>query len=55
MSEQLGAEGVVQVMNDVFQIIQEEVDGEILKFIGDALLLIFLVKNIQTINPWHVP
>lgn len=41
MSEQLGAEGVVQVMNDVFQIIQEEVDGEILKFIGDALLLIF--------------
>ena len=41
MSEQLGAEGVVKVMNDVFQIIQEEVDGEILKFIGDALLLIF--------------
>ena len=41
MSEQLGAEGVVRVMNDVFQIIEEEVGGEILKFIGDALLLIF--------------
>ena len=41
MSEQLGAEGVVQVMNDVFQIISEEMEGEILKFIGDALLLIF--------------
>ena len=41
MSEQLGAEGVVRVMNDVFQIIEEEVGGEILKFIGDALLVIF--------------
>ena len=44
MSERLGAEGVVQVMNDVFQIIEEEVakfGGEILKFIGDALLVIF--------------
>ena len=44
MSERLGAEGVVQVMNDVFQIIEEEVQelgGEILKFIGDALLIIF--------------
>lgn len=44
MSEQLGAEGVVRVMNDIFQIIEEEViaaQGEILKFIGDALLIIF--------------
>lgn len=41
MSEQLGAKGVVEVMNDVFQIIEDEVGGEILKFIGDALLLIF--------------
>ena len=41
MSEQLGAKGVVKIMNDVFQIIEEEVGGEILKFIGDALLLIF--------------
>ena len=44
MSEKLGAEGVVKVMNDVFQIIEEEVlprCGEILKFIGDALLVVF--------------
>ena len=44
MSEQLGAEGVVKVMNDVFQIIEDEIlprCGEILKFIGDALLVIF--------------
>ena len=44
MSEKLGAEGVVKVMNDVFQIIEDEVlprYGEILKFIGDALLVIF--------------
>ena len=44
MSEKLGAEGVVKVMNDVFQIIEDEVlprHGEILKFIGDALLVIF--------------
>lgn len=44
MSEQLGAQGVVRVMNDVFEIIEAEVlkyGGEILKFIGDALLIIF--------------
>lgn len=44
MSEHLGAEGVVGVMNDIFQIIEEEIlsaRGEILKFIGDALLIIF--------------
>lgn len=44
MSEKLGAEGVVKVMNDVFQIIEDEVTavgGEICKFIGDALLIIF--------------
>ena len=44
MSEKLGAQGVVKVMNDVFQIIEEEVanaHGEILKFIGDALLVVF--------------
>ena len=45
MSERLGAEGVVRVMNDVFQIIEDEIlprRGEILKFIGDALLVVFL-------------
>ena len=44
MSERLGAEGVVRVMNDVFQIIEDEIlprRGEILKFIGDALLVVF--------------
>jgi adenylate cyclase len=44
MSEKLGAEGVVKVMNDIFQIIEEEIsprNGEILKFIGDALLVVF--------------
>ena len=44
MSEQLGATGVVKIMNHVFEIIEQEVlaqGGEILKFIGDALLVIF--------------
>ena len=44
MSEKLGAEGVVKVMNDIFQIIEAEIaprNGEILKFIGDALLVVF--------------
>ncbi len=44
MSEKLGAKGVVTVMNDIFQIIEEEINprnGEILKFIGDALLVVF--------------
>ena len=44
MSEQLGAQQVVEVMNAVFQEIESEIrayDGEILKFIGDALLVIF--------------
>ncbi len=53
MSEQLGAEGVVQVMNDVFQLIEEEVSergGEILKFIGDALLVIFPIGEAEDEN-----
>lgn len=41
ISEQLETKVLVQVMNDIFQIIEEEMEGEILKFIGDALLLIF--------------
>lgn len=44
LSEQLGADGVVPVMNRVFDCIGQAVtseDGEILKFIGDAVLSIF--------------
>lgn len=51
MSEQLGAQGVVRVMNDVFEIIEQEVlshGGEILKFIGDALLVIFPTSSEQS-------
>ena len=44
MSERLGAEGVVRVMNDVFQIIEDEFCPDVerfWKFIGDALLVVF--------------
>ena len=44
MSERLGAEKVVATMNQIFQCIEEQVcvqQGEILKFIGDALLIVF--------------
>ena len=44
MSERLGAEGVVSVVNQVFDVIGEAVqkhNGEILKFIGDAVLIVF--------------
>lgn len=44
MSESLGAEGVVSVVNQVFDVIGEAVHkhgGEILKFIGDAVLIVF--------------
>ena len=44
MSEQLGAGGVVPVMNRVFDCVGRAVErsgGEILKFIGDAVLSIF--------------
>jgi adenylate cyclase len=46
MSELHSAEYVVALVNDVFQIVGEEVDargGEILKFIGDAMLVEFRV------------
>ena len=44
LSEQLGAVGVVSVVNQIFEVIGQIVhahDGEILKFIGDAILIIF--------------
>lgn len=44
LSERLGADGVVPVINRVFDCIGQAVqaeDGEILKFIGDAVLSIF--------------
>ncbi len=44
LSERLGAEAVVPVMNRLFEVIGEEAearDGEILKFIGDALLVVY--------------
>ena len=44
LSERLGAAGVVSVVNQIFEIIGQVVythGGEILKFIGDAVLIIF--------------
>ncbi|MCB9742250.1 MAG: adenylate/guanylate cyclase domain-containing protein [Alphaproteobacteria bacterium] len=44
LSERLGAEAVVELLNDYLQIVSESVrahDGEVLKFIGDAALAIF--------------
>lgn len=44
MSERLGSADVVTIMNEIFQIVEDEVvlyQGEILKFIGDALLILF--------------
>jgi adenylate cyclase len=44
MSERLGAEKIVATMNQIFQCIEDQVRvhlGEILKFIGDALLIVF--------------
>lgn len=44
LSERLGAEGVVAVVNEVFQAVGDEAvprGGEILKFIGDAMLIVF--------------
>lgn len=46
LSEQLGAEGVVRVVNEVFAVVGKEAEargGEILKFIGDAMLIVFEV------------
>ena len=48
MSEQLGGEKIISVVNSVFQIVGDEIEvfgGEILKFIGDALLIIFPQKS----------
>ena len=48
MSERHSAERLVALVNDVFQIVGEEVDargGEILKFIGDAMLVEFPVVD----------
>ena len=50
MSEELGGSDVVKVMNQIFEIIGrkvEENDGEILKFIGDALLLMFPIATLD--------
>jgi adenylate cyclase len=44
LSERLGAIGVVSVVNQIFEIIGQIIHthgGEILKFIGDAVLIIF--------------
>lgn len=48
LSEQLGAQGVVKVVNAVFARVGEEATargGEILKFIGDAMLLVYPVED----------
>lgn len=48
LSERLGAEGVVRVVNEVFGVIGKEAEdrgGEILKFIGDAMLVVFPVEG----------
>lgn len=44
LSETLGAQGIVRVINDVFDLIGQRASrhgGEILKFIGDAMLIVF--------------
>lgn len=44
LSQQLGAKGVVSVINQIFEIVGRAVtkeQGEILKFIGDAVLIVF--------------
>lgn len=44
LSQELGASGVVSVVNQIFDVIGNAVkenDGEILKFIGDAVLIVF--------------
>ncbi|MEY3013824.1 MAG: hypothetical protein RIT45_2559 [Pseudomonadota bacterium] len=48
LSERLGAEGVVRVVNEVFAVIGEAAErrgGEILKFIGDAVLIVFPIAT----------
>lgn len=48
MSEALGAEAVVAVVNRVFDAVESEAGprgGEILKFIGDAMLIVFPVAG----------
>jgi adenylate cyclase len=48
LSERLGAERVVAVVNRVFEAVEDEArprGGEILKFIGDAILLVFPVAS----------
>ena len=50
MSEQLGTEKVVATMNQIFHCIEDQIrvyQGEILKFIGDALLIIFPRENFE--------
>ena len=44
LSQELGASGVVSVVNQIFDVVGNAVkenDGEILKFIGDAVLIVF--------------
>ena len=44
LSQELGAAGVVSVVNQIFDVVGNSVrenDGEILKFIGDAVLIVF--------------
>lgn len=48
LSERLGGKGVVRVVNEVFAVIGQQAQdrgGEILKFIGDAMLLVFPVED----------
>ena len=51
LSERVGPETVVRVVNDVFAVVGEAAEsrgGEILKFIGDAMLVIFPVSDSRT-------
>ncbi|MBT6179886.1 MAG: adenylate/guanylate cyclase domain-containing protein [Deltaproteobacteria bacterium] len=48
LTEKLGAEGIVPIVNSVFDVIGPSVQkfgGEILKFIGDAMLIIFPIDK----------
>lgn len=50
LSEELGSTKIVQVMNNIFELIAQAASvygGEILKFIGDAVLLIFDYEEVS--------
>ena len=58
LSQELGAAGVVSVVNQIFDVVGTSVrenDGEILKFIGDAVLIVFAGIKRVTATRWSSP